>query len=203
MAPSAFCEDDRSVYRAEPPHERDGSSPIAATPNNYMTYITCDIYQKSLGYEVPQGETHVRNSPVLTVDVLDDPSRSQVEAAVEDAKKDGTIDLNSLPQDVRAQVFFALDALAHGRSVAALITDGKPLTTTEAAEALGMSRSHLQQLCDEGRIPSYRVGTSRRIDADVVLQILQARARARQEARAAGESSDARRRARAARAVDR
>ncbi|MEX5635539.1 helix-turn-helix domain-containing protein [Parafrankia sp. FMc2] len=38
------------------------------------------------------------------------------------------------------------------------------LTPNQAAERLGMSRTHLYKLLDRGEIPSHRVGRDRRID---------------------------------------
>jgi excisionase family DNA binding protein len=119
-----------------------------------------------------------------------------VEAAAR-AEEGAVLDLAALPESVRAQVLFALDSLAHGHQVAAVAT-GKPLTTSEAAELLGMSRTYLTRLCDEGRIPSYTVGTSRRIEAETVMTILRERSRARDEARAAASTRDERRPRRAA-----
>ena len=144
----------------------------------------------------------MRHSPVLTVDAaeLPDEARRAVERTVGDAASTGTLDLSQLPEDVRQQVLFALDSIARGRQVAA-VSSGKPLTTTEAAALLGMSRTHLARLCNEGRIPSHKVGNSRRIDADVVLTILSERSRARTEATEAVATADERRRRRAARAA--
>ena len=93
-------------------------------------------------------------------------------------------------------MFFALEAVARGRHVTA-VADGKPLTTTEAAELLGMSRTLLTRLCNEGSIPSYTVGTSLRIDADTVMTILRERGRVKTEARHAVTTAEERRRARA------
>jgi len=141
----------------------------------------------------------MRNSPIATVDPADllDTDRERVAALLDDAKVNGTLDLSALPDDVRTQLFFALDAVARGKHVAA-VADGKPLTTTEAAELLGMSRTLLTRMCNEGRIPSYTVGTSLRIDADTVLTILRERGRIKTEARHAVATADERRRDRAA-----
>lgn len=144
----------------------------------------------------------MRNSPVVTVDPneISAPERGRVAEAVARAKEAGVLDLAALPESVRAQVLFALDSLAHGRQVAAVVTR-KALTTSEAAELLGMSRTYLTRLCDEGRIPSYAVGASRRIEAETVITILRERSRARDEGRAAASTRDERRLRRAARAA--
>ena len=144
----------------------------------------------------------MRNSPVATVDPDDlvDTDRTAVGAALDVAKSSGVLDVAALPGDVRAQLFFALDAVARGKHVAT-VADGKPLTTTEAAELLGMSRTLLTRLCKEGRVPSYTVGSSLRIDADTVMTILRERGRIKHDAREAVATADERRRARAARAA--
>lgn len=141
----------------------------------------------------------MRNSPVATVDPEDliDTERAVVGAALDAAQTSGVLDVAALPSDVRAQLFFALDAVARGKHVAA-VADGKPLTTTEAADLLGMSRTLLTRLCKEGRVPSYTVGSSLRIDADTVMMILRERGRIMQDAREAVATADERRRARAA-----
>ena len=81
----------------------------------------------------------MRNSPVATVDPDDlvDTDRTAVGAALDVAKSSGVLDVAALPGDVRAQLFFALDAVARGKHVAT-VADGKPLTTTEAAEPMRM-----------------------------------------------------------------
>ena len=142
---------------------------------------------------------HMRNSPIATVDpaALLDTERARVAALVDDAKVSGTLDLSELPDDVRAQLFFALDAVARGKHVTA-VADGKPLTTTEAAELLGMSRTLLTRLCNEGRIPSFTVGTSLRVDAETVMTILRERGRIKTEAGHAVATAEDRRRDRAA-----
>lgn len=144
----------------------------------------------------------MRNSPVLTVDASEMPvdTRKCVQDSVENARQSGKLDLTALPEGVREQILFALDSIAKGRLVAA-VANGKPLTTTEAAKLLGMSRTHLTRLCTEGRIPSFRVGSSLRVDAETVTAILQERSRARLEAENAVKSAETRRRARAARAA--
>lgn len=144
----------------------------------------------------------MRNSPIVTVDptLLPSDELDRLDAALDDAKHSGTLDLTSLPEHVRGQLFFALDAVARGKQVAA-VASGKPLTTTEAAELLGMSRTHLSRLCKEGRVPSFMVGNSLRIDSDTVMTILRERGRIRTQAREAASTAEDRRRERAARAA--
>jgi len=144
----------------------------------------------------------MRTSPVNVVDPTDlaDDERDQLRHVAEDAMTSGKIDLESLPAAVREQLLFAIDAYSRGESVAAVAT-GKPLTSNEAAKLLGMSRTHLTRLCDEGRIESFPVGNALRVPAEEVLRILTERGRATSQAREAAASADQRRRARAARAA--
>src|SRR5690606_25781939 len=113
--------------------------------------------------------TIVRTSPVNIVDPteLAADERKRLQHAAAAAETSGKIDLDSLPPAVREQLRFAIEAYARGESVAAVAT-GKPLTSTEAAKLLGMSRTHLTRLCDEGRIESFSVGNAVRIPADEV-----------------------------------
>ncbi|CAN5661602.1 hypothetical protein BH24ACT4_BH24ACT4_04480 [soil metagenome] len=144
----------------------------------------------------------MRNSPVNVVEPADlaTDERERLLHAAEDAATSGKIDLESLPSAVREQLLFAIDAYSRGESVAAVAT-GKPLTSTEAAKLLGMSRTHLTRLCDEGRIESFTVGNALRIPGEEVMRILAERGRAKTQARQAAATADDRRRARVARAA--
>src|SRR5262245_56664005 len=105
----------------------------------------------------------MRNSPVHTIDPSEFAAdeRRQLETAAELAEQDQKINLADLPPNVADQLLFALKALSRGDKVAA-IANSKPLTTSEAAELLGMSRTHLTQLCDDGEIASFQHGSQRR-----------------------------------------
>lgn len=144
----------------------------------------------------------MRNSPLNVVDPksLAADELSLLSRVAEDAADKGTLDLSALPDPVQDQLMFALHSLAHGDVVAAISTS-KPLSSTEAAKALGMSRTHLTRMCDEGRIESFTVGSHLRVSGEEIVRILKERAAATIQSREAAATADYRRRERAARAA--
>jgi excisionase family DNA binding protein len=74
----------------------------------------------------------------------------------------------------QAVVVRALDELAAGNELVAMAPQ---LTTEEAARALGLSRTFVVRLCDEGKLPCSFAGSHRRIPADAVKEMLAERTR--------------------------
>jgi excisionase family DNA binding protein len=102
-------------------------------------------------------------------------SRDALSAAARDAGntgKRGTVTLEEveLPVSVVHALVRILDELSEGRDVAVLSEgEGGEVTTSQAAELLGMSRPTLINLLESGAIPFRKVGTHRRMAlADVL-----------------------------------
>lgn len=101
------------------------------------------------------------------------PERKRLAAAVSEPES-GPISLSTahgvvqLPKVASAAVRRLLEELAAGTSVH-LISDDAMLTTSEAGELLGISRTYVTRLVDEGKLPAHRVGTHRRLRATDVL----------------------------------
>ena len=62
-----------------------------------------------------------------------------------------------------------LDQMAHGNGVAVTPLYAE-LTTRQAADLLQVSRTHVVQLLDDGRIPFRKVGAHRRVRARDILE---------------------------------
>lgn len=69
----------------------------------------------------------------------------------------------SLGPELR-DVLLSLSRCVRDGAELAVIEGSAVLTPSQAAERLGMSRTHLYKLLDRGEIMSYRVGRDRRID---------------------------------------
>ena len=78
---------------------------------------------------------------------------------------DRTVDLPAPAVQLLREV---LDRMADGEGIA-LTPLHAELTTRQAAELLQVSRTHLVQLLDEGRIPCRMVGSHRRVRAEDIL----------------------------------
>ena len=74
----------------------------------------------------------------------------------------------TLPQSAAKLLIDCLAELAKGNEVRLLFVRAE-LTTQEASELLNLSRPYVVRLLDGGKIPSYKVGTHRRVRLDDVL----------------------------------
>lgn len=101
------------------------------------------------------------------------PERKRLAAVVGSSDR-GPITLSTaggevtLPKVASAAVRRLLEELAAGTAVH-LIADDAVLTTSEAGELLGISRTYVTRLVDEGKLPAHRVGSHRRLRAADVL----------------------------------
>jgi excisionase family DNA binding protein len=84
--------------------------------------------------------------------------------------------LMTLPDGIQQALALVAREMATGNGVA-VVPVHHELTTHEAAGVLHVSRPHLIRMLDEGRLPSRKVGTHRRIRFDDVMAY-----RAREEA---------------------
>jgi excisionase family DNA binding protein len=77
-------------------------------------------------------------------------------------------ELIALPPSATKLIIEGLAELAKGHDVRLLSVHAE-LTTQEAAELLNLSRQYVVRLLDDGKIPSHKVGTHRRVRvADVI-----------------------------------
>ena len=77
-------------------------------------------------------------------------------------------DAITLPPSATKLLIDGLAELAKGHDVRLLPVHAE-LTTHEAAELLNLSRPYVVRLLDDGKIPSHKVGTHRRVRLDDVL----------------------------------
>lgn len=75
---------------------------------------------------------------------------------------------SDLPEEVVRLLRDILSELARGNSVS-VVASRTDLTTQQAAALLGVSRPHLVSLLDARKIPSYKIGTHRRVRRDDVI----------------------------------
>jgi excisionase family DNA binding protein len=92
----------------------------------------------------------------------------------------------TLPQSLAAAFLEVLTEVAQGHSVSVGFEE-EELTTSEAAELLGVSRPHLVKLLlvkllEEGEIPFRKVGTHRRVRREDVLEYKQRQRKEAEEA---------------------
>jgi excisionase family DNA binding protein len=87
---------------------------------------------------------------------------------------------SALPPEIGKLLQHVLAVMARGGTVT-VSTVPKELTTTAAAEVLGISRPTLMKMIGDGAIPAHRVGTHHRLHSEDVFAALRAR-RARERA---------------------
>ncbi len=92
-----------------------------------------------------------------------------------------TADPITIPTAAFRLLLAILSEMASGHAVR-LIPHHAELTTGEAAELLNVSRPYVVRILDEGRIPSHRVGTHRRVLFKDVMDYRDQRRRARSAA---------------------
>lgn len=73
-----------------------------------------------------------------------------------------------LPAAAGRAVLALLEELASGNAVRLVAADAE-LTTQQAADLLGISRTYVVRLIDDGKLPAHLVGTHRRLRAADVL----------------------------------
>lgn len=77
---------------------------------------------------------------------------------------------NATGPELRDVLLGVSRCISEGKDLAVIEATSVTLTPAEAAERLGMSRTHLYKLLDRGEIVSHRVGRDRRIRvADLVV----------------------------------
>lgn len=89
-------------------------------------------------------------------------SAQEVKLAQAALERPESIRLADLPAGIGQLLREALEEMGRGHAVRVLPVAAE-LTTQEAAEILGISRPTMVRLLDEGRIPSWKVGTHRRV----------------------------------------
>lgn len=96
-----------------------------------------------------------------------------------------TIETPDGPQDAPESVYRlveeALPIVAEGHAAAVIAVDDA-LTTSQAAEILGVSRPHVVKLIEDGALPSYNVGKHRRIEVRDLLRFKRERDSMRERA---------------------
>ncbi len=126
-----------------------------------MSFGSLLVVNGSLTYLVPENER----------EQLSDAFGSRSDGPVRVETPDGTIEL---PATAAAAVRHLLSELATGSEVHVL-ADAAELTTQEAAHLLGLSRTYIVRLIDQGKLPAHLVGTHRRLFAADVLAYQQQR----------------------------
>lgn len=97
---------------------------------------------------------------------------SEVKMAQAALDQPESLKLADLPAGISQLLREALEEMERGHAVRVLPVAAE-LTTQEAADILGVSRPTMARLLDTGRIPSWRVGTHRRVRLQEVMAFAQ------------------------------
>lgn len=84
------------------------------------------------------------------------------------------------PPELR-ELLLSLSRCVRGGDELVVVDGSQTVTPSQAAERLGMSRSHLYKLLDRGEIPFHRVGRDRRIRMGDIVEFEAQRQRDRRE----------------------
>ena len=107
---------------------------------------------------------------------LDEPERLALAARDPEHFRLVAADGVALPSGVERAVRRLIEELAAGSTIHMISVEAE-LTTQQAAELLGLSRTYLVRLIDQGTIPASMVGTHRRLHTSDVLAYRDGRAR--------------------------
>lgn len=121
--------------------------------------------------------------------IIDDATQQAAEQVVNDVDHDrvNVVTLNlgdrqiDLPDNLAHLVFKVIENAAE-RHTMTLSTTPEELTTTAAADLLGISRPTLMKLIEAGDVPSHKVGTHNRLRTVDVLEFRGRRAKSRRAA---------------------
>ena len=107
--------------------------------------------------------------------------RVQARQALAHLTQDAALRFQDLPEGVGHLVQSILREVAQGHAVQ-LVSVHAELRTQEAADLLGISRTHLVKLLDEGKVASWKVGTHRRVKLQDLMTYRDQRNAERQQA---------------------
>jgi len=128
----------------------------------------------SIQLKVPDDETAaVARAALRALSTLPRRKKSrQIEFRTEGEGKVDVISI-AVPRDAFDLLLDVLGQMSLGNAVA-VVTIQAELTTQQAADFLNVSRPHLIQLLEDGKLPYRKVGTHRRVRAEDLLAFKQA-----------------------------
>jgi excisionase family DNA binding protein len=137
-------------------------------PNDLRLVAVVSFVNETCRMDGSNAEVFVLAEPDCVVVASIDSERSSVSVRVGD-------ETVVLPADAIRAVRALLRALASGVPVHVVPLDAE-LTTQQAADLLGLSRTYVVRLIDQGSLPAHMAGTHRRLLASDVLAYRQRRA---------------------------